>query len=101
MEKENLPKQIFFEERVGSNGIKCLDYPNNTNIKYVLSEWIDVNERMPEINETNFSDRVLVITDFGYSRVTEYDNELKKWCGLIFQQVTHWMPLPPPPTKGV
>jgi hypothetical protein len=62
-------------------------------------KWIPVSERMPEIRESNFSDRVLVILSFGYIRVTEYDGELKQWYGLVFQEVTHWQPLPSIPTK--
>lgn len=33
-----LPEVIFFEEKVGTNGIHCLDYRNSHNIKYIRED---------------------------------------------------------------
>ena len=38
MRKKDLPEIIFFEEKVGSNGIHCLDYKNTSNIKYIRED---------------------------------------------------------------
>lgn len=38
MRKKDLPEIIFFEEKVGSNGIHCLDYKNSSNIKYIRED---------------------------------------------------------------
>jgi len=38
MKHKDLPKEIFFEEKVGSNGIHCLDYENETDIKYIRAD---------------------------------------------------------------
>ena len=38
---ENLPKEIYFEEKQGSNGIKCLDYENKSNVKYIREDIVN------------------------------------------------------------
>lgn len=38
MKAQDLPKEIFFEQKVGSNGIHCLDYKNESNIKYIRED---------------------------------------------------------------
>jgi hypothetical protein len=35
------PKRIYFEELVGSNGILCLDYKNESDIKYIRADIAD------------------------------------------------------------
>ena len=60
----------------------------------LCNEWISVDERLPEID-------VSVIT-FPYSMVTirhmKMDGKDKVWF-FDALPVTHWMPLPQPPTK--
>lgn len=41
MRKKDLPEIIFFEEKVGSNGIHCLDYKNSSNIKYIREDVVN------------------------------------------------------------
>ena len=38
MRKKDLPEIIFFEKKVGTNGINCLDYKNSSNIKYIRED---------------------------------------------------------------
>ena len=77
-----------------------------------MSEWIPVTERLPEKHQgkflvTNnlkardafgFMSHVWLVNmlhhndDFGYYAFDDYDNRVP-------QNVTHWMPLPEPPTK--
>lgn len=65
-------------------------------------EWIKCSERMPEHGKT------VVFTSGGRVLAGHYDDgrHLKKpvgkwiWLGRIYSlTVTHWMPLPPPPTE--
>lgn len=51
MKKIDLPKIIFFQEKVGSNGIHCLDYKNDSDIKYIRE---DVTEDAIQYVITNF-----------------------------------------------
>lgn len=46
---ENLPKEIFFEEKIGTNGIKCLDYKNESDIKYIREDV--VNEKINALKD--------------------------------------------------
>lgn len=56
-------------------------------------EWIKCGERMPD---TMIS--VLVTGDWFHHAVSFWDGA--SWCDLDFEPpVTHWMPLPPPPTE--
>ena len=65
-----------------------------TEYNHLCNEWISVDERLPEID-------VSVIT-FPYSMVTirhmKMDGKDKVWF-FDALPVTHWMPLPQPPTK--
>jgi hypothetical protein len=38
MKYKDLPKEIYFEEKVGSNGIHCLDYKNESDVKYIRAD---------------------------------------------------------------
>lgn len=63
-----------------------------------MSEWISVNERLPEYGE-----RVLVTE--GHATFEASLSISHKWvrCDMALgwlEDVTHWMPLPEPPKEG-
>jgi hypothetical protein len=68
----------------------------------LLPRWISVSEKLPEEDED-----VVVFTDEQGERgihVASVDED-GIWCpshgdGWMFPTVTHWMPLPAPPTDG-
>lgn len=41
MKKDNLPEEIYFDEKVGSNGIHCLDYKNESDVKYIREDVVN------------------------------------------------------------
>jgi hypothetical protein len=60
-------------------------------------EWISVNDRLPEKSGD------YLVTDSMAKMVAYFSYEHKEWdfFGLDFWKdadITHWMPLPPPPT---
>lgn len=65
-----------------------------------MSEWISVEERLPEYDE-----KVLIWTGRttvrGYRSHTDKQGEHYKlnWPSNDAANVTHWMPLPEPPTE--
>ena len=64
----------------------------------VANGWIPVTERLPEKHTA-----VLVHTDMDGTHAASFDGE--EWfCDYggawLFPNVTHWMPLPAPPTDG-
>lgn len=79
-----------------------------------MSEWISVNERMPEIIKDS-SENVLIFCDEGilvacinfYPAKGHRKNDEYIWseqstgCGCCASTIepTHWMPLPPTPEK--
>lgn len=83
-----------------SFGKKC--YQEAINIVKQHNEWVSVNERLPELGE-----RVLTFTASGIETLyrSQYDNDLFIWerdCCQDYwtdEQVTHWQPLPQPPSE--
>ena len=63
-----------------------------------MSKWISVEERLP-----NDGEEVLVWVDGGILDVGIWSKRDKGWVDASSLQqafgVTHWMPLPEPPTK--
>lgn len=68
-----------------------------------MSEWISVEDRLPEPNkEVKFSLYLAIHEDWDSNcRILMFDNE-----NLVFtrdgddtQKITHWMPLPTPPNN--
>ena len=68
---------------------------------HVGGKWIPVTERLPEVG------RRVLVTDgenvsFGYVLIYEH-KDCNPWCvqfPCIYDEVTHWMPLPEPPKEG-
>ena len=60
-----------------------------------MNEWVKCSERMPEHSKT-----ILVVTAFGEYWTGYFDRNYVFWCDETkVENVTHWMPLPEPPTK--
>lgn len=54
MEDVKLPKEIYFDERAGTNGIHCLDYKNESDIKYIRSDVVkQQNKELIELENEN------------------------------------------------
>jgi hypothetical protein len=76
--------------------------PKGFEMTIVPQPWISVKDRLPEEDED-----VIVFTDEQGERgihVASVDED-GVWCpshgdGWMFPTVTHWMPLPAPPTDG-
>jgi hypothetical protein len=72
------------------------------NIVKQHSDWISVDERLPELGE-----RVLTFTASGIETLyrSQYDSDLFIWerdCCQDYwtdEEVTHWQPLPQPPSE--
>lgn len=65
------------------------------------TEWISVEDRLPEINDEGFSEHVLVTIVGGTMFVAWRDNTtVDGWesDNNLPETPTHWMPLPKPPT---
>jgi hypothetical protein len=64
-----------------------------------MSEWISVDERLPERNE------IVLTTDRGVVTLGSYNTMFLEWWTFQVDwmaysaDVTHWMPLPEPPVK--
>ncbi len=66
-------------------------------------KWISVKDQLPKVGK-----QVIVYYGFqvssGYLRDLTYHKKpekCQKWCvgGILTDYVTHWMELPPPPTR--
>ena len=70
------------------------------------SEWISVEKRLPEIDESvlvcrNWRGKLVQCVDkirLCYDR--EKPKEEQKWYGFMYSDITHWQPLPAPPTTN-
>lgn len=61
------------------------------------SQWIDVRERLPEVGDKGYSDRVLafaIVENIKQVMITAYF-VAGGWS--VYGEVTHWQPLPDPP----
>ena len=61
------------------------------------NKWISCEQSLPRNHKFNMSMDVLTIAGSKMS-VKSYDWELNRWNGSPHITVTHWMPLPDPPT---
>lgn len=62
------------------------------------AEWISVEKDLPDLFVHGMSKDVLTLAG-SKMNVKCYDWELQKWSGSPHITVTHWMPLPLPPTN--
>lgn len=71
--------------------------------EWVLShQWISVEDELPpESKNSNLSERVIVRTKSQYIESSIYDFLRNKWeRELSFDNITHWMPIPPMAEEG-
>jgi hypothetical protein len=72
--------------------------------------WISVKDARPKAVERKLSENVLVVMrnfddDSVYRALAYYDYDCKDWKAInenntgFYGVVTHWMPLPEPPTE--
>lgn len=69
-----------------------------------MSEWISVEERLPEVGDWR-TNHVLTVNDMGRFRVAYYDGSCwrtpqDREIGWL-SPVTHWQPIPSPPGEEV
>lgn len=74
-----------------------------------MSEWISVKDRLPlvAIDGQSFDSVEVIVTDGSYVHVTEFKSggipaawgEFDGYGAIARSQITHWMPLPAPPTE--
>lgn len=74
--------------------------------KYV-PKWVDVNDRLPETIYDSWCGRMLV-TDglkveewfaIRHNGVFTWNVHRARYMGIVKENITHWMPLPKPPSK--
>ena len=80
------------------------------------NEWVSVEERLPEYNPGtgaksywvakkdnagNWKMKIAQYCDYGYAMTVDAETEVtwRDWDFTKIVNVTHWMPLPAPPTK--
>lgn len=62
-------------------------------------QWISVEDKLPPMrDEEEMSDIILTHTKGGVIYINRYDYRGKTWGNPLAFNVTHWMPLPQPPT---
>lgn len=74
--------------------------------KAAQSAWISVEKRLPEIDESvlvcrNWRGKLVQCVDkirLCYDR--EKPDGEQKWYGFMYSDITHWQPLPAPPTTN-
>jgi hypothetical protein len=71
-----------------------------------MSEWIDVNERLPEMDDDGVLTIAVLVHGPSEIHVAQYDTKTTTWyvtgdvSSCFDPIVTHWMPLPEPPKGG-
>ena len=54
--------------------------------------WINVNEKLPPVENDNLSIRVIVVSTKGKIHFSRYDYDMKGWISPVLDiQFTHWM----------
>jgi len=87
VKRSQLPKEIYFDEKAGSNGVHCLDYKNESSIKYIRDDVFDQQlsaereragklvEALKSIDRINYSQN---ISDIIEQTINEYDTATKE-----------------------
>lgn len=76
--------------------IYCLDKTTT------VAEWVSVKDRLPKDGQ----DVLAYLNDGEETRIAPCNYSNGVWfdsvmnCAVVLQDVTHWMPLPPPPKEG-
>ena len=82
------------------------------NVEPRRQRWIPVNERLPELPDSSWRKRTVLVCAKGHVRPMIYEREIvrgktvERWKWMwnrIYdtpEAITHWMPLPEPPEKG-
>jgi hypothetical protein len=67
---------------------------------YRKSEWISVKDRLPEIDTyvLAYSTKYERVDVYYYARENEWW-DYEGWASAIYFGITHWMPIPAPPTE--
>lgn len=79
----------------------------------MYSEWISVDDALPELGTGNFASSDLVIgavdgrkksSVLYYNRSISREKHVERWKdshgAIVHEKVTHWMPLPEPPKEA-
>lgn len=71
-------------------------------LRTLTTEWVSVEDGLPKESDKTrgISDRVIAYTHIGTQQIIVYDYELNCWS-TNHVTITHWMPLPSPPTTDV
>lgn len=95
IDKEELIKALVYDRHQYEKG-----YQDGKAEAKLETGWISVKERLPEKETPNCTVDVLV-TDGTHINIGYYDYTAGMWWTLedcFYFHVTHWMPLPEPPT---
>ncbi|MGC4218041.1 DUF551 domain-containing protein [Citrobacter freundii] len=73
-------------------------------VQEMIMEWVKCSERMPEIRKTvigwnGYGVRQCVYTRNDYAKTQKGREPRFETVTWIWHGVTHWMPLPEPPTE--
>ena len=94
IENPNYKTDKADDEKVREWGELLEKYEKQTN-------WVSVEDRLPEVYTARSSDWVLVLTRDGAQHIATYDHKHKDWDSNSNRGdiVTHWQPLPEPPKQ--
>jgi hypothetical protein len=73
-----LPEEIWFNDTIGSNGINCLDYKNESDVKYIRADL--VNQQHTEVSDEE-------IKEYLHKKQSLYDGPWFRVC----IEVAKWM----------
>ena len=87
-------------------GYQPTDKLDTSNPPKCEENWINVKDKLPETDKKwHESDHCLIFDNTKIQTTAWYSSQSKEWCLSHYScetsviNVTHWMPLPKPPTK--